>query len=341
MNEWAVKKAKLLASPPLHITAEDMPRFLEVSSTGPGAGSRSVFLNFGGHRVIKPVSSVAVDGAFSLRRRDGEYSLISPDGTVFIDGVRVERSIIHAPEQAFLNIEQRCIFNCMFCTSSAIKNRTRTLSDRKILAMLEDAVGKGARSVALTSGVWPDISGGVERIARILSQFHRIHLDITLGAEVYTENISDLRLLKDSGVSELKLNVEVVTRGLCEKLCPEKDFEAVHTVLEGAVSVFGRGMVTSNIIYGFGETDNEVLAEAERLADMGVVPYLRALRLTDNNKTALEDAGINPAPVGHERMLGLAYGLREILQSAGMPLRFKTMCYACRACDIHPLLDLE
>ena len=341
MNEWAVKKAKLLASPPLYIPAGDMPRFLEVSSTGPGAGSRSVFLNFGGHRVIKPVSSVAVDGAFSLRRTGGEYSLISPDGTVFIDSVRVERSIIHAPEQAFLNIEQRCVFNCRFCTSSAIKNRTRTLSDRRILAMLEDAVNRGAVGVALTSGVWPDISGGVERIARILSQFHSMYPDITLGAEVYTEDNNDLRMLKDSGVSEFKLNVEAATRGLCERLCPEKDFEAVHTVLEEAVSVFGRGMVTSNIIYGFGETDNEVLAEAERLAYMGVVPYLRALRLTEKNKTALENAGINPAPVSGERMLGLACSLREILQSAGMLPRFKTMCYACGACDIHPFSDLE
>ncbi len=341
MNEWAVKKAKLLASPPLYIPAGDMPRFLEVSSTGPGAGSRSVFLNFGGHRVIKPVSSAAVGGAFSLRRTGGEYSLISPDGTVFIDGVRVERSIIHAPEQAFLNIEQRCVFNCRFCTSSSIKNRTRKLSDRRILAMLEDAVNRGAVGVALTSGVWPDISGGVERIARILSQFHSMYPDITLGAEVYTEDNNDLRMLKDSGVSELKLNVEAATRGLCERLCPEKDFEAVHEVLEGAVSVFGRGMVTSNIIYGFGETDNEVLAEAERLAYIGVVPYLRALRLTGLNKTALENAGVNPAPVGGERMLGLAYGLREILQSAGMLPRFKTMCYACGACDIHPFSDLE
>ena len=337
MNEWAVKKAKVLASPPIYIPNESRPRFLEVSSTGPGAGTRSVFLNLNGHRVIKEVGGKG-EGAFTLEKIGPSYRILSPDGSVFAEDVQVERSIIHAPEQAFLNIEQRCIFNCAFCASSGIKNRTRLLSDEKVLAMLEDAVRKGARGIALTSGVWPDISGSVGRIARILSEFHDRHPEIPLGAEIYTENLNDLQLLKDAGVSEFKLNVETATKGLCEVLCPGKDFEAVHEVLGEAASVFGRGNVTSNIIYGLGESDDEVIAEAERFADMGVVPNLRALRLNDVNRGRL--AGRTISPPGAERMTALSEALKAILVEKGLTtLRFRTMCHACGACDIQPFID--
>ncbi len=340
MNEWAVKKAKLLASPPIYIPKDSLPRFLEVSSTGPGAGTRSVFIRFGNHRVIKEVSSAHSSDAFVMRRNGGSYDLFSPDGSLFLSDVEVERSIIHAPGQAFLNIEQRCVFHCAFCTSRRIKNRTAGLSDEKILDMLDDAVGKGAKGVALTSGVWPDINSSVERVASLLSEFHEAHPDVVLGAEIYTESREDLLRLKESGVTELKINVEVATKGLCEKLCPEKDFERVHAVLEEAVSIFGRGSVTSNIIYGLGESDEDVLSEAERLAGMGVIPNLRALRLNHANVRTLRNAGIEPERVSSGRMLALATAQKEILERHNLAtFGFKTMCFACSACDIQPFID--
>jgi len=340
MNDWAVKKAKLLASPPLYAPADSRPRFLEASSTGPGAGRRSVFIAYNGRRLIKEVSREPMAGSYSLKRNREGYRIISPDGEIFLDNVQVERSIIHAPRQAFLNIEQRCIFNCRFCASSTIRNRTPILSDEKVMAMLEGAVQKGAEGVALTSGVWPDTSSAVERVAHLLSEFHERHSEMTLGAEIYTENPEDLLKLKGAGITELKLNVEVATAELCKKICPEKNFEAVHGVLHDAVSIFGRGKVTSNIIYGLGESDEEVIDEAERVADMGVIPNLRALRITHASERMLRGTQIKPEPVNSARMLRLAAELKSVLEKRQLTLtRFRTMCHACGACDIQPFID--
>ncbi len=338
MNEGAAKKAELLASPPIYIPKDSRPRFLEVSSTGPGAGVRSAFLKFDGHRVIKEVSESQAEGSFVLRRSGEKYEVVYPDGSPFLSCVELERSLIHAPEQAFLNIEQRCVFNCAFCASSGIRNRTHILSDERVLTMLDDAVRKGAKGVALTSGVWPDTSAAVDRVARLLSKFREMHPEMVLGAEIYTETPEDLVKLREAGVSELKLNVEVATGELCRGICPQKDFEAVHRVLEEAVTVFGSGNVTSNIIYGLGETDDEVIAETERLAEMGVVPNLRALRTGRANASKL--SGFSASPPDKERIIRLSEGLKEILLRTGLTTtRFRTMCHACGACDLQPSID--
>jgi len=337
-EDWAVKKAKLLASPPLYAPADSRPRYLEASSTGPGAGRRAVFIAYSGRRLIKEVSREPMDGSYSLKKDRGRYTIISPDGEIFLDDVQVERSIIHAPRQAFLNIEQRCIFSCRFCASSTIRNRTYILSDEKVMAMLEGAVQKGAEGVALTSGVWPDTNSAVKRVAHLLSEFHERHPEIPLGAEIYTEERRDLIRLREAGVSELKLNVEAATEALCEKICPEKNFEAVHSALKEASSIFER--VTSNIIYGLGESDDAVIHEAERLADMGVIPNLRALRITPALERRLRDAGTGPETPNSARMLRLAEALKSILEKRELTTSgFRTMCHACGACDIQPFID--
>ena len=75
------------------------------------------------------------------------------------------------------------------------------------------------------------------------------------------------------------MNVETFDPEIFQKVCGELDLDWIMEALEHAVKVFGRGKVTTNIIFGLGESDRSILEGVERLAGMGIVPTLRPLRL--------------------------------------------------------------
>jgi biotin synthase-related radical SAM superfamily protein len=112
-------------------------------------------------------------------------------------------------------------------------------------------------------------------------------------------------------------------------------------MLQDAVEVFGRGKVASNIIYGMGETDDDLLDTVERMASMGVAAGLRMLSLNDTNRPYMEAAlGQLQAP-SVKRMIRLAEAHKRILQRHRLdPRTFHTMCFACTCCDLVPFHDL-
>ena len=155
------------------------------------------------------------------------------------------------------------------------------------------------------------------------------------------ENRAQIEQLKAAGADEIKLNIETYDQEIFNKVCGEQDIIAIIDRLKEAVAIFGRGQVTSNIIYGMGETDEVVLAGCEYLASLGCVATLRPLRLNSLNRPAME-AALGPlAPVSPERMVSLAQRYKQILVNAQLTtLSFKTMCHECTCCDIVPFRDI-
>jgi len=106
--------------------------------------------------------------------------------------------------------------------------------------------------------------------------------------------------------------------------------------------VFGRGRVTTNVIIGLGETDTEVSEALDRLAAMGVVPSVRAVRVNDGNREDLERALGHPVePMETDRHIRLARMLGETLERHGLNARdFRSMCHRCGCCDLEPGQDV-
>ena len=110
------KKASLLLGGPVKIPSEmRLPFRPSCSTAGPGAGSTGIVLAFGGLRVKKAVSRER--GDFELVPKDGKYALWH-EGSLFIEDVEIKPVVFHAPEQAFFNLDNKCIFGCTFCASS-------------------------------------------------------------------------------------------------------------------------------------------------------------------------------------------------------------------------------
>jgi len=339
--ETARKKAELLAGGPVRIPKDFRLPFLASRSTaGPGAGSVSVVFAFGNTRAKKPISRD--EGEFELVEAAGALRL-ERDGEVFIHDVELLPTLLHAPHQAFVNIDHACAYSCKFCASPRLgREVTKDLTDDKIVEMVMSASrSEGFESVAFTSAVTRSPEMTVERMARLVRRVRELLPDVPIGVEPYVDHPAQVDALKEAGADEIKLNIESFDPDIFEKVCPDRDYGAILHAIDHAGRVFGKNRVCSNIIYGLGESDESLIEGTKVLANMGCVATLRALRRNEHNIAELERALGALSPVTPDRMLDLARQQRRIFEDYGLtPLRFKTMCHTCLACDIVPFWDI-
>jgi len=339
--EVARRKAELLAGGAVRIPKDFRLPFLPSRSTaGPGAGSVGVVFAFGNTRAKKPISRDA--GEFELVKR-GQHLAILRNGGVLIDNVELVPTLLHAPFQAFVNIDHACVLNCKFCASPRLgQNLTKELTDDKIVAMIEDASKKkDFKSVAFTSAVPESPSMTAKRMAGLVRRVRKLLPDAPIGVEPYATRPDEVDMLAEAGADEIKLNIESFDRDIFEKVCPNRDYDHILHAINHSCEVFGRNKVCSNIIFGLGETDDNVLEGTRVLANMGAVATLRALRRNEYNMAELEKALGSLEPVTAERMLTLAKEQKKILKSHKLtPLAFRTMCHTCLSCDLVPFWDV-
>ncbi len=339
--EIARKKAEFLAGGPVKLPSNFRLPFLpSMSTAGPGAGHASVVFSFGNTRAKKPISREA--GDFELVQ-EGDRLNIARDGMLFIENVELLPTLLHAPHQAFVNIDHACVFDCKFCTSPRLAaNVTKNLTDDKIIEMiLRASKDKDFESVAFTSAVAQSPALTVKRMANLVKRVRELLPKTPIGVEPYATRPDEIDLLKEAGADEIKLNIESFDRDIFETVCPDRDYDLILHAVNHAGEAFGKNRVCSNIIFGLGESDESVLEGTRVLANMGAVATLRALRRNEYNMAELERE-LGPLPtVTATRMLSLAKEQKTILRSHGLtPLRFRTMCHTCLACDIVPFWDV-
>jgi biotin synthase-related radical SAM superfamily protein len=335
------KKAILILGGPVKIPAGMHLGFKPSRSTaGPGAGSTTFVMTFEGMRVKKAFNRES--GEFELVEKGGHLSLLHKGGP-FIEKVEISPALYHSPEQAFFNLEQACIYRCAFCTSPRLgKDVLKDLTPDKVIEMIVEAADRpDLKAVALTSAVSKDPSETVNKMAYVVREVRRrLGPEMPIGVEPYIARLGDIDLLKEAGADEIKMNIETYDRTIFEKVCGEQDLDWIFQALRHAVKVFGRGKVTSNIIVGMGESDENVLAGVEALAEIGVVPSIRPLRINDINREPLRQA-IGPVPpVTSERLLRINRSVKTILERHGLTTRtYHTMCHECGCCDLVPFRD--
>jgi molybdenum cofactor biosynthesis enzyme MoaA len=337
----ARKKAILLAGGPIKVPENFRPPFpVSRSTAGPGAGSASIVLAFGGARLKKAFTTE--EGEFALIGNGPLYTIMR-GSEVLVENVEIRPTLAHAPEQAFFNLDTRCIYHCRFCTSPSLDKRiTKDLDPDKVVAMiLKLAERPDLKAVAITSAVVSDPQSTVDKLAYVIRKVRERLPDIPIGVEPYIDRLEQVDQLKAAGADEIKLNIETFDRGIFEKVCGEQDQNSIMEAISYAGKVFGRGKVTSNIIVGMGETDENVLEGVEALARLGCVATLRPLRLNELNRGPMTEALGELEPISPQRMLDLARKQREVLERHGLTsYTLHTMCHECGCCDIVPFRDI-
>jgi len=316
---------------------------LERSTSGPSSWEKTIALELEGKHHIK--LKVSEDAKFTLIRSKNSFQIANASGDIFVKNVNIIPILFHAPEQAFINIEDRCIYRCAFCNNAGLVKSSflnNYNDDRFVELILKASKRDDFKAVAITSGIYPDNKTIVKRMVYIIRNIRKRLPSVPIGVEPYVEEKNDILQLKEAGADEIKINLQASSKELFEKICPGMKYERILDLLDYAVEIFDKNKVTSNIIYGLGEKKADILDSLELLADKGVIPNLRLVRINDQNKRKIEKALDKKleAPTA-DYMISLAKKLKTILKNNNLTtLEFKTMCQPCNCCDIIPFYDI-
>ncbi len=371
-TEIVAKKAELINHGKIHIPRQiTLPFYPSRSTAGPGAGKRAMVFGFHGTRV-KLALVPENESIFTLVKRIndakrttettgnqhlagennikqdrpcilGNNYMIFKNNEPFLEEVSLEPTLMHAPNQAFINITTDCIYNCSFCVTPDLEKGVKGCSvERWIELILAHSKNSNLESVSVTSGVAESPHKTVLEMGKIIKAVRDKLPEIPIGVEPYLNANEDVDLLFTAGANEIKLNLETPKQEIFDKICPGMDYSGIHSALKYAVQIFGKNKVCSNLIIGMGETDDEILQKVEELAKIGVVATLRALRVNELNIPKLiKTLGFEPEPVSVERLLSLAERQKQILDKYNLTTcEFKTMCHRCKSCDIVPQQDI-
>ncbi len=336
----AFKKASLLEAGLIRID-RDLSSMAERATAGPDAGLKSIFLSFDRYRVRMSIANKPGETPFVLKRSGDGYNVMRR-GSVFIRSVTVEKPIVHAPRQIFLNLASPCIFDCKFCATPKLRIRF-ILEPRKSIALIRSAMSRSVEAIALTSGV----VGSERKIVKLMVDTvelirNEIGSDIPIGLEPYVTRKEHVDELYGTGADEIKVNLESFDERIVKTVCPEMNYNKVSSALEYSVDVFGENKVCSNVLIGLGETDDNVLNGVEYLAERGIVANLRPLFISPYRRKDLAEATQNKAarPTA-KRMLKLSTSYRKILENYELNTSvFQTMCHKCTGCEITPQQDV-
>lgn len=320
-------KAFLISIGSVSVDSSLIPR-ARGSTAGPGAGTSSVFFRSGEKRVRLSISK---DSPLSILKVEGEESVgVFYKGKELVRG-KLERAPAHCPDQAFITLCERCVFDCKYCPVPKLQGHVK--SEEEVLSIVDEVLQEGnLKAISLTSGVETSIEGEVERVLKLLPALKKY--DVPIGVSVYpTEGCS--RKFYEAGASEVKYNVETMDREIFKKVCGDLSLDYILDRLREAVDVFGKNRVFSNFIIGLGESDDSVKDGIETLAQMGVIPVLRPV---NPHPLRVRDCFMErPSP---ERLLKLVKLEAEILGKYGLdPGIAKTMCLKCTGCDLVPFID--
>lgn len=320
-------KAFLISIGSVSVDSSLIPR-ARGSTAGPGAGTSSVFFRSGEKRIRLSINK---DSPLSILKVESEGNVgVFYQGKELVRG-KLEPAPAHCPDQAFITLCERCVFDCKYCPVPKLQGHVK--SNEEVLSIIDEVLQAGnLKAISLTSGVETSIEGEVERVLKLLPALKKYNVPI--GVSVYpTEGCS--RKFYEAGASEVKYNVETMDREIFKKVCGNLSLDYILDRLREAVEIFGKNRVFSNFIIGLGESDDSVRDGIETLAQMGVIPVLRPI-----NPHPLRTGDCFMERPSPERLLKLVKLEAEILKKYGLDTRLaRTMCLKCTGCDLVPFVD--
>jgi biotin synthase-related radical SAM superfamily protein len=193
------------------------------------------------------------------------------------------------PSTAYLMTyyDGKCVGNCSFCPQARLSSSKTDLLSRVTwpdfpLESVTSALAKSYRQgkvgrVCIQALNYPQVFADLPVIIKAIKQASNISISVSCQPI----NKQNIILLKESGVDRIGIALDAATEAI---FCRVKGVEAGGCyswqrqlqLLEVALSVFGRGNVSTHIILGLDETEKEAVEAIQWCADIGVLPALFA-----------------------------------------------------------------
>jgi len=206
-------------------------------------------------------------------------------GTAIVLGLRQGRTLA-PPTTAYIMVGDSCSSNCSFCTQArGSTSRSDRLSrvtwprfEREtVVRALSLAKGSGIRRICLQ--VLVDASALAELPDLVIELARASDLPISLSVPPVGKGM--MRRLMEAGADRMGIAIDAPSDRTFD-LVKGADrgnpytYEGHWGSLSEAVEVFGRGKVSTHIIIGMMETDEEVFDAMVRARDLGVIVSLFA-----------------------------------------------------------------
>lgn len=339
-------KARLLAGTKIAFTEKTKTALRNTNSnlmknyTDNHHSNQWVFIKLSGKSRVR--LTLSNDAAFELDLQNFEsksFSILdSQTKNVIANDVYIEEALVHAPEQLFLGLYEYCDTKCKFCPLTYRKERVHYSLD-DIFKDISENSNKKFSNVGITTAIPPNMTKEEvgDELAFVISKIvEKIGTDIPLGVSTKCPTMETLEKLQSAGANEIRLNIEIYNPELAYKLMPNKRIDDILGSIENACKVFGKGKVSSNMILGIGESDDDIIKGIDVLAQMGAIATLYPYDPIEN----VELNGKFEIPTS-ERLLYLAQIHKEILDKYQLDTNeLKTMCPGCSASHIFPGKDL-
>lgn len=248
---------------------------------------------------------------------------------------------LHSKDVLATTVLQTCIRYesrrkaCKFCSIGQSLRAGRTIAEKSPEQLAEVAKAAveldGISQMILTTGT----PATPDRGAKVLADSVRaIKAAVDIPIQAQCEPPADpswYQVLKDAGVDNLGMHLEVLGEEVRKEILPGKAEDSVEDYLEAfrhAVKVFGRGQVSTYILAGLGDGVDEILNVSKQLIEIGVYPFV--VPFVPIRGTPLED---HPSP-SSEFMESILEPLGQWLVEADMGSEnAKAGCGKCGACS--------
>lgn len=193
--------------------------------------------------------------------------------------------------------EGKCSANCGFCPQARKSNGRADMLSRiswplyqidEVLKRLPEAVKIGKiKRVCIQALNHPLTIKQLDGLARAIN--HSVKVPISVSCQPL--RYEDLFLLRNSGVERIGIPLDAATSEIFDRLKGAKtgglyDWEREWQLLARATDIFGKDKVSTHLIVGLGETENEMVNAIYECVKIGVLPALFAF--TPVSGTALE-----------------------------------------------------
>lgn len=170
-----------------------------------------------------------------------------------------------------------CEYNCKFCCLPNISTSNQHISATIIGEMAKYAIQYNPEyEFALSGGVYKDSDKTALYYIEICKELKKVGVKYISVELAPPNNLDLIEELYNSGASALIMNIEVEDDNLRKNICPSKgniSKEYYYEALRKAVFVFGKGSVSSVLIYGI-QNDENIVKCANELTDIDVMPTI-------------------------------------------------------------------
>jgi len=171
--------------------------------------------------------------------------------------------------------------SCQFCAIEESLKSGKTIAGKTPAQLAEVAKAAveldGISQMIMTTGTPP----GLDRGAKILTECaaavkKAVNIPIQAQCEPPADDIWFERM-KNAGVDALGMHLEAVTDRVRKTIMPGKasvPLSRYFSAYKAAVAVFGKGNVSTYILAGLGDSEEEIIDMSLKLIELGVYPFV-------------------------------------------------------------------